>query len=107
MFAQELETKSAGQFAWFAARDARIRNYANSTLYTESQKIKAERMKLALELMYSAKKVHINYRKTFVAIKVDSAQVRDRKMLQAMEADWVNEGITKCVSDQGVVYRFH
>ena len=107
MFAQELETKSAGQFAWFAARDARIRNYANSTLYTESQKLKAERMKLALELMYSAKKVHINYRKNFVAIKVDSAQVRDRKMLQTLEADWVNEGITKCVSDQGVVYRFH
>jgi allophanate hydrolase subunit 1 len=106
MIAKDIDSKSAGQFAWFAARDARMRNYANSTLYTEAQKLKAERMKLVLEMVYSAKKVHINYRKTFVAIKVDSARIRDAKTLKMAEQDWSNDGITKVVSDQGVVYRF-
>lgn len=106
MIAKDIDSKSAGQFAWFAARDARMRNYANSTLYTEAQKLKAERMKLVLEMVYSAKKVHINYRKTFVAIKVDSARICDAKTLKMAEQDWTNDGITKVVSDQGVVYRF-
>jgi hypothetical protein len=106
MIAKELDTKSAGQFAWVAARDARMRNYANSTLYTDAQKHKAERIKLILEMVYSAKQVHINYRKTFVAIKVDNGRIRDAKLLKIAENDWANEGITKRVSDQGIVYRF-
>jgi len=106
MIAKDIESKSAGQFAWYAARDARMRNYSNSTLYTEAQKLKAERMKLVLEMIYKAKGVHINYRKTFVAIKVDSPRFCDKKMLEIAETDWVNEGITKVVSEQGVVYRF-
>ena len=47
MQATELDTKSA-PYAWVAARDAAMKSYAASTLYTEIQKVRAERMKLGL-----------------------------------------------------------
>lgn len=105
MKTQTLETKEAA-VKWWAARDARMRNYANSTLYTEQQKIAAERMKLVLEMVYAAKSVYIAYGKTGVSLKVDGARVRDRKELGLMEAGWARAGVTKKVSAQGVIYRF-
>lgn len=102
---QELESKSAGQYAYAAIRDARIRSYVNSTLYTDIQKVRAERMKGALELCYQNSGVHINYRQRFVAVKVDRAEVKRKPELRLLEQDWSNEGITKRVSPQGVIYR--
>ena len=102
---QELENKGAGMYAYAAARDARIRSYANSTLYTEAEKIRAERMRGALELCYMHSGVHVNYRQRFVAVKVNGAEVKRRQDLRALEQDWANEGITKHVSGQGVIYR--
>ena len=101
----ELESKSAGHYAYAAVRDARIRSYANSTLYTDTQKVRAERMKGALELCYMHSGIHINYRQRFVAIKVDGAEIKRRQELRLLEQDWANEGITKRVSAQGVIYR--
>ncbi len=90
---------------WWAARDARMRNYANSTRYTEHQRIAAERMKLALEIVYSAKAVYIAYGKTGVSLKVDGARVRDRRELALLEQGWEQAGIVKKISPQGVTYR--
>ena len=100
-----LDTREAPN-KWWAARDARIRNYANSTLYTEQQKIAAERMKLALELVYWAKSVYIAYGKTGISLKVDGARVRDSKELALMEEGWSLAGFVKKISPQGVIYRF-
>lgn len=105
MKTQTLETQEAPN-KWWAARDARIRNYANSTQYSEQQRIAAERMKLVLELVYYAKHVYIAYGKTGISLKVDGAQVRDRKELSLMEQGWALVGFTKRVSAQGVIYRF-
>ena len=91
---------------WWAARDARMRNYANSTRYDSATKIRAERMKLVLEMLYAARAVYIAYGKRGVSLKVDRAHVRDRRELAAMEADWAVQGVVKKVSDQGVIYRF-
>ena len=102
---RDLETKSAGYFAYAAARDAAQRSYAASTSYSEQQKVAAERMKLALELMYSAKNFHINFRNKFIAIKVDSPIVLDRKNLVLMESDWTKSGVTKRTTAQGIIYR--
>ena len=104
MQTRELETQSA-PVKWWAARDARIRSYANSTLFTEAEKLRAERMRGALELCYINSGVHINYRQRFVAVKVDGAEVKRRGDLRLLEQDWANEGITKRVSAQGVIYR--
>lgn len=91
---------------WWAARDARMRNYANSTLYDSATRIRAERMKLVLEMLYAARSVYIAYGRRGVSLKVDRASVRDRRELAAMEADWAVQGVVKKVSDQGVIYRF-
>ena len=105
MNATELDTKAA-PFAWIAARDAAMKSYAASTLYTEAQKVRAERMKLGLEMVYSARSAFITYRKKFVTIKLDQARVRDRKTLALLEQDYTAQGdVTKVVTDQGITYR--
>lgn len=107
MFATETEHKSAGRFAWIAARDARMRSIVNASLYTDLQKLKAERAKLVLEMFYVAKEIHIEYRKKFISVKVDGAQVRDRKGLKELEAHYAAEGYEKCKTKQGVTYRIY
>ena len=58
-----------------------------------------------IEKVYTAKGVHINPRGKFIAIKVDQARVRDRKMLALLEKDYELLSITKVVTEQGVTYR--
>ena len=101
---KDLETQGAS-LKWFAARDARIKSYAQSTSYTEQAKLRAERMRGALELCYFHNEVHVNYRQRFIAIKVDGAEVRRKRDLALLEADWAKEGIIKRTSAQGVIYR--
>lgn len=106
MKANELDSKDAGKYAFYAARDARMRNIVNASKYSEQDKIRAERMKLVLELVYWAKGIHVNFRKTKIAIKVDSATVKDRSQLKLLEQDWEKQGVTKTLSPQGVIYSF-
>jgi hypothetical protein len=105
MKAQELESKSAGYYAYAAARDASIRAIAMWSHYTDKERVRAERMKLGLEMVYNAKNIHINPRGKFIAIKVDQPQVRDRKTLALLEKDYELLGITKVLTEQGVTYR--
>jgi len=104
MKTNELDTKSAGYYAFAAARDARMRNIVESSHYSEKQKIAAEGMALALELVYKAKGIYINYRKKFIAVKVDHAYVRDRANLASLEAYYEALGYTKSASAQGITY---
>ena len=105
MNATELDTKAA-PFAWIAARDAAMKSYAACTLYTDAQKVRAERMKLGLEMVYSARSAFITYRKKFVTIKLDQARVSDRKTLALLEQDYTAQGdVTKVITDQGITYR--
>ena len=100
----ELETTAAA-CAWWAARDAQMRSTVNASHYSEAVKVRAERMRLVLELLYSAKNIYIAFGRRGISIKVDGALVRDRKALRALEADWAAEGIVKKISAQGVIYR--
>ena len=102
---QELDTPSAGYYAYAAARDARMRAAAMWSHYTEKERVRAERMKLALELCYSAKGFHINPREKFISIKIDRPNIRDRANLRLLEADWAAEGIAKIATAQGITYR--
>lgn len=105
MHTTELDTKAA-PFAWIAARDAAIKSYAASTLYTEAQRLRAERMKLGLEMVYWSKNVFVTYRKKFITIKLDQARVRDAKTLRLLEKDYTElKDVTKVVTDQGITYR--
>lgn len=99
-----LDTQEATNKRW-AAQDARMRNIANASHYPEQTKIRTERMKYALELVYAAKNIYVAFGKKGVSIKVDSAIVKDNKNLALLEQDWTAQGVTKKVSAQGVIYR--
>jgi len=102
---RELDTKNAGYYAYAAARDARMRAAAMWSHYTEAERVRAERMKLALELCYSAKAFYINPRSKFITIKIDNPRVKDRSTLDLLEADYESEGIIKIATAQGISYR--
>jgi len=105
MFEKETEHKSAGQWAWCAARDASMNHAINASRFTQAQLIKAERVKLALELVYSCEEVKITNCKTWIRVKVIKGTIRDRKNLRLLESDWNNEGFVKVFTDQGIIYR--
>jgi hypothetical protein len=105
MIEKELDTPSAGSYAFAASRDAKMKSYAASTHYSEVEKVTAERVKLGLEMVYSAKGVYLNYRKKFIAIKLDGARVRDRKNLAFLEQEYTAKGYTKSSTAQGIIYR--
>ena len=104
---QETETnhKSAGQYAWIAERDARLRSAVNSSLFSEKQKLRAEQVKLGLEMVYNGEKFYIEFRKTFITVKVNKPIVKDRKGLALLEMCYKNEGFEKCKTAQGLTYR--
>lgn len=105
MKAQDLNTQEATN-KWWAARDAAQRSYAASTHYTDAEKTRAERMKLALELVYAAKAVFVTFRQKFVVVKVDyPTATKYPKDLALLEADWEKEGVVKLKSPQGITYR--
>jgi hypothetical protein len=105
MITIETEYKSAGRYAFFAAKDASFKSSVNASRFSDAVKLRAERMKLALELVYSCEEVSITNNKTFIRVKVHKAVIRDRKNLRLLEADWHKEGIEKVLTKQGVIYR--
>lgn len=107
MFVPESEHKSAGKFAWYAAKDASMKSAINASRFTPEQKIKAERVKLALELVYSSsvEVPLITFCKTWIRVKVFTKVVRDRKQLRFLEEGWELENIKKYPTPQGIIYR--
>jgi hypothetical protein len=104
MKTNEIETKESTN-KFFASQDAKLRSYAASTHYLDSERTAAERVKLGLELCYYAKNVFITYRKKFITVKIEDARVRNKEALADLEQDYEQRGITKIVSAQGIIYR--
>ena len=99
-----LNTEEAPNKFW-ALQDRRMRNAVNKTLYTQAQQIRLDRIKLALEEVVNGVVYDVGYGRKSAAVKVQAgAQIRDRKMLALLEADWAAEGIYKKVSPQGFQY---
>lgn len=104
MYTVTLDTKESTN-KFFALQDRRMRNHANKTLYTQSQQVRLERIKLALEMVLSGTVYEPSYGKKSASVKVqDGARVTDRRGLALLEADWEKEGIFKKVSAQGFQY---
>ena len=101
----ETENKDAGRYAWFAAKDAALNSAVNSSRFTQSVKIKAERVKLVLEVLYFSKEISITYNKNSVRVKVHNARPRDKKLITEWEETWAQDGIvTKKSTAQGIIY---
>lgn len=89
---------------WWAAQDARMRNIANKSLWSAAIQLKVERMKMALGEVYAGR-IYEAYGKRRVAIKIDRPQIKDRRWLSLLEADWTEQGITKTQTPQGLLYQ--
>lgn len=90
---------------FYASRDAEIKNYANSTHYSDAEKLAIDRIKSGLELCYYGTKMYTSFRKKFATIKIEGADVKNQRNLKILEEDYAERGITKVVSAQGVIYR--
>ena len=90
--------------AWWAKQDANLLNLKWASTYSESQKLRAARLRGCLELIYGHRQTYVNYRERSIAIKVDRAVVRDRRMLADLEPEWAAEGIKTKTSGQGIIY---
>lgn len=105
MQTRNLDTNEA-PVKWWAAQDARMRNIANKSHYSQKTHIRVERMIMALSLCYSARGIHEAFGKTGVSIKVDRPAIRDRKNLRLLESEWTQLGVVKKTTPQGIIYRF-
>lgn len=105
MIEKDCDYRAAGKFAFFAGRDARMRSAVNASRFSDSQRVRAERVKLGLELVYSCSEVTIDNCKKWIRVKAHNARVRDAKSLRLLESDWAAQGIVKVLTDQGVIYR--
>ena len=104
MHTRDLETRPAPN-GWWARKDANLLNLRWEPTYSERQKTQASQMRGCLELCYGYRDTHINYRERFIAIKVDRAVVRDRRMLALLEQEWTQRGVERRTTAQGVIYR--
>ena len=101
---KELETKSAGSFAFAAAIDAQRRNSNNKSHYTPDQIRKAITARDLLDSAYSYSKLYINYRQKFIAIKAEGARAKDamaREVVKLFEAN----GYGVVATPQGMIIR--
>jgi hypothetical protein len=89
---------------WWAAQDARVRNYTNKTQWSASVQLQVDRMKTALSALYSGK-IYEAYGRRQVSIKIDNPVVLDAHWLFLLESDWAAQGVTKTQTPQGILYR--
>ena len=95
----------AGHFAWFAARDASMRSAINASRFNDKQKLRAQQIKLALDLLYSHDDLTIDYTKRHIRVKVHNANIKNRSLLRERESEWAIEGVIKVLTNQGIIYR--
>lgn len=96
---------SDSKYAWWAARDASMKSAMNASRFTEETKVRADRVKQALQLVYSYSDITITNTKTWIRVKVHDAYIKDRKNLRELEAQWAAQNITKVLTKQGIIYR--
>ena len=90
---------------WWAIQDHRMKSIANASHYTAAQKLKGERMRMALCTVYSGKVYDVTFGKRSIAIKVDAeCRVNNKKALKQLEAGWTQEGIFKKETPFGTHY---
>ena len=83
---KELKSASAGQFAWAAARDANRYSDECRMLYTNVRR-------------------ELTYRKSFVVVKIEKGQGRDRAYARMVEDEAAERGYVRTVTPQSVNYR--
>ena len=102
---RELDTPSAGHFAWAAARDADRYSDECRMLYTAAERAKAETFMDLLKWAYAADKFYLTYRKGFVSIKMVGSIVRERRYVREIDSICEERGYDKVRTQQGLTFR--
>lgn len=102
---KELNTRSAGNFAWAAAKDAERYSDECRVRYTPKDRARAETFRDLVEMAYTNVRAEPTYRKTFIVIKVENGQVRDRKWAREIDAICVERNYDKTRTAQGFNFR--
>lgn len=103
MNTSKLNTEEAPN-KWWAARDAHMRNICNKTLWDDDVLLQVDRMAGIMDMLYYGK-VHKRFGKRQVTLKIERARVKDKRLIAEMEAHWAEQGISKKVTAQGIIYR--
>lgn len=91
--------------AWMAVKDCADRNRRNKPLYTKMQQQLADTTVSMVGIAYDYDNLYVNFRKKFISIKVSGARVRNKKDSQLLDNVFGDEGYTKAVTPQGVIFR--
>lgn len=99
-----LQTEDAGYNARGAAINAEMLNNKLKHTYTVEQQRRAITARDLLDTAYKYNKLYINYRKTFIAIKLEGARAKD-SMARQVETLFVELGYQRVDTAQGTIYR--
>ena len=100
-----LNTVSADDNARGAAVNAYYKNKEMQCTYTREQQCMAQRVLDVMQLGYAYAAAYTNYRKKFIAVKLEGAIVRDRRLAkQALEC-MTARGYRVETTPQGTIIR--
>ena len=88
-----------------AALNAHYRNREMAVTYTREQQCLAQRALDLLDTAYAYANSYINYRKKFMAVKIEGAMKRDRKMAAEAISILEERGYEVVTTAQGIVVR--
>lgn len=102
---KELKMAKAGNFAVFAAVNADYLNRMNACTYTSNERAKGQQLLDVIDLAYNYKESFINFRKTFIAVKIEYPRIKDAKLAKEVDAIIEERGYSKVVTPQGMIIR--
>lgn len=88
-----------------AALNAYFRNRELACTYTREQQCLAQRALDLLDTAYAYADSYINYRKKFIAVKIEGAMRRDRKLAAEAVSILEDKGYQVVSTAQGIVVR--
>ncbi len=88
-----------------AALNAYFRNRDMACTYTREQQCLAQRALDLLDTAYAYAESYINYRKKFIAVKIEGAIRRDKTMAREAVSILESKGYEVVVTPQGIVVR--
>lgn len=102
---KQLQYRDAEDNARGAALNAYYRNREMACTYSREQQCLAQRALDLLDCAYAYAESYINYRKKFIAVKLEGALRRDRKLAAEAVSILESKGYTVVSTPQGIVVR--
>lgn len=102
---KQLQYRDAEDNARGAALNAYYRNREMACTYSREQQCLAQRALDLLDCAYAYAESYINYRKKFIAVKIEGALRRDRKLAAEAVSILEGKGYTVVSTPQGIVVR--